>query len=127
MDFILDENVANAVIKTLEAIGCRCYSIRSFAGEGTPDMAVAALVNQRAAILVSHNKDFKKIAPRISGGSRRRFRQLSRILLKCKASRAAERLAQVMDFVQYEIQVAQSKDDKRVILEIGDAYIRSDR
>ena len=78
MRFILDENVADAARLMLEEKGYCAASIRDFVVPGTVDAVVAHVAEQQCAILVSHDGDFRKIAPRVHDGQRKRFRQLER-------------------------------------------------
>lgn len=78
------------------------------------------------AVLVSHDSDFKTLAPRASVGQRR-FRTLSRIGLKCSEPQAAARIKVAMSLIEHEWKVAQASADKRMIVEIGHSVIRTIR
>jgi predicted nuclease of predicted toxin-antitoxin system len=127
MRFMLDENVANSVSEFLKAGGFEVEYIRSLVPTGSVDPLVAFVAEDHHAILVSHDGDFQKIAPRIPDGQRRRFRELSRISLRCQEFRAAERLEKALSLIHAEFQLAQGNRDKRMHLTIGDSYIRTDR
>ena len=79
-----------------------------------------------SAVLVSLDGDFKSLAPRAAFG-RNRFRRLSRIALRCSEPQAANRVSVAMSLVEHEWAVAQSKSDKRMIVEIGTTFIRTIR
>lgn len=65
-------------------------------------------------ILITHDGDFKKVAPRVPVGERRRFRNLSKIHLACNPTKASKRLADAMTLVEFEWESAQARADKRV-------------
>ncbi|MHA7773905.1 DUF5615 family PIN-like protein [Roseibium sp. M-1] len=127
MRFILDENVAVSVLKKLRELGFDAEFIRDLIPEGSADPLVSFVAEDQQCILVSHDGDFQKIAPRIPDGQKKRFRNLSRIKLNCLEYQAAKRIEQTVDFVKSEYHVAQSRSDKRMILQIGTSYVRSDR
>jgi hypothetical protein len=78
------------------------------------------------AVLVSFDKDFKTLAPRIGVGQRR-FRKLSRIGFRCGEPEAARRLGLALALIEFEWAAAQTTSDKRMIIEIGPTYIRTVR
>lgn len=90
------------------------------------DELVAALAEHEAAILVTMDKDFNKIAKRFGVG-RRRFQTLSRIILACKESRARERVSAAMSLIKHEWRLCQESTDRRLFLEISDSYIKTNR
>lgn len=91
-----------------------------------PDQLVAAVSERSEAILVSFDKDFRTLAPRIGMG-RRHFRRLSRIAFRCPEPSAAQRLKEALALIEFEWAGAQAKPDKRIIIEIGPTYIRTVR
>ena len=78
------------------------------------------------AVLVSHDSDFKTLAPR-AGVGKSRFRKLSRIGLKCNEPQAAGRIKVAMSLIEHEWEVAEHSSDKRMIVEIGYSVIRTIR
>jgi predicted nuclease of predicted toxin-antitoxin system len=127
MRFILDENVAASVARMLSEHGFEVANIKELIPEGSVDQLVAFVAEDSHAVLVTSDGDFKKIAPRIPDGQRKRFRELSRIWLRCNEYQAAERIAKAMSFIQSEFSIAQESRDCRMILCIGQSYIRSER
>ena len=100
--------------------------LRQQLAPNSPDPLVAAVSEMNDAVLVSHDSDFKTLAPRASIG-RKRFQRLSRIALKCSEPQAAGRIKAAMSLIQREWDVAQSSSDKRMIVEIGMTIIRTIR
>jgi predicted nuclease of predicted toxin-antitoxin system len=93
----------------------------------TPDPIVAKVAQESDAILVSHDGDFKKIAPRIPNGSKARFRSLSRIHLQCENVAAATRLAAAISLVEFEWTLAQARPDKRIHITVQANLIKTSR
>lgn len=127
MRFMLDDNVAASVTEVFEEFGYSVEWARDFLAAGAPDPLVATTAELEGCILVSHDKDFKSIAPRIPKGSRNRFRKLSRIALGCAEMNAAERLREHMDYIELAWRKAQRRSDKRMIIFIGVAGFRVDQ
>jgi hypothetical protein len=76
--------------------------------------------------LVSLDRDFDTLALRIGIG-RRRFRRLSRIAIRCSEPQAAGRIKAALSLVEHQWELAQASSDKRMIVEIGTAHIRTIR
>lgn len=124
---MLDENIPVSASKCLASFGYEVEYIRDLIPVGSVDPLVAFVAEDNRAVLVSCDGDFKKIAPRIPDGQKRRFRNLSRIWLRCNEYQSADRLKKAMGFVEAEFEIAQDSSDKRMIITIGASYIRSER
>lgn len=116
-----------SVVRVLEDRGHQVTHGVYALARGTPDQVVAAASETMGAILVSFDKDFRRIAPRIPSGHRRRFRGLSRIALNCDEPSAAHRVKAAISLVESEYVIAQSNRDQRMIVVIGKSYIRTER
>ncbi len=123
MRFVLDENVPNSVGVMLEDRGHSIASIREYVAQGAPDQVVAAFTEYESAVLVSHDKDFRRIVPRIPDGQSPRFRRLSIIRMRCKKPRSAERLRTAISVIEFEFEERQRMPDKRMIVEVGKGTI----
>jgi hypothetical protein len=93
--------------------------------EGTQDPIVAKVAEDHSAIFLSDDADFKTIVARRQDGRRRRSKKLSRIHLACKHSLALNRLAAAITLIEFEYEVAQSRPDKRMIIELKPTLIRT--
>ena len=114
----MDENVADRVRIVLQAAGHDVIWTRDITSEGVADDVVATVAEEANAILISHDKDFKKIAPRIPNGQRKRFRRLSMIRLSCNKPRAADRMEAVLRYIEFDVAQRQTEADHRSIIEI---------
>lgn len=113
--------------RVLRNAGQEVILLRERIAPDSPDPLVAAVSEMHGAVLISLDSDFKRLAPRVPKGQRQRFRRLSRIGLRCKAPRCAQRLSVVLSLIEHEWMIAQSSADKRMIIDIGESYIRSIR
>lgn len=125
--FFVDHCVPDSVGRVLRAAGHDVILLRERIAPDSPDPLVAAVSEMNGAVLVSLDSDFKRLAPRVAVGDRRRFKTLSRIGLRCKAPRCAPRLEVCMSLIEHEWTFAQKSRDTRMIVEIGESYIRSIR
>lgn len=93
----------------------------------SPDPLVAKVAQDSDCILLTHDGDFKKVAPRIPVGERNRFRKLSKVHLACEPVKAGERLAAAMAFIEFEWDAAQNRPDKRLTIVIQPAVMKTHR
>ncbi len=119
--------MAESVCKFLEGRGHTVIRLRDVIPTDSPDPIVARVAQDQDAILLSHDGDFKKIAPRIAKGERRRFNKLSKVHLNCEQARGAERLAAAIGLIEFEWAGAMTRDDKRLHVSISLGVIRTHR
>ena len=98
--------------------------LRDILPTNSPDPIVASVAELNGAILVSFDKDFKTLAPRIGIGQQR-FRRLSRVQFRCNEPEAAQRLTLALPLIEFEWATAQTASDRRMIVEIGPTYLRT--
>jgi hypothetical protein len=125
--FFIDHCVPDSVGGVLRDAGHEVILLRERIAQDSPDPLVAAVSELHGAVLVSLDSDFKRLAPRVPIGERQRFRKLSRIGLRCKAPQCAQRMQACLSLVVHEWIVAQASADKRMIVDIGQSYVRSIR
>lgn len=125
--FFIDQCVPDSVGDLLRKSKHEVIFLRQEMVPDSPDPLVAAFSEMLGAILVSQDSDFKKLAPR-AGVGKQRFRKLSRIGLgRCQGPHAAKRMGEALSLIEHEWDVAQNRDDKRIIIEIGMTSIRTIR
>ena len=127
MRLLLDQNVPDSVATVFESRGHAVLRLRDITDPNAPDLLVAAISEIEEAVLVSADGDFRKIAPRVPDGQRRRFRKLSRITLQCNAAQSAQRVSEAMTLIEAEYEMARGRADPRMIITIGNSYIRTER
>jgi hypothetical protein len=125
--FFIDHCVPDSVGGVLRDAGHEVILLRERIAQDSPDPLVAAVSEMNDAVLVSLDSDFKRLAPRVPIGQRQRFRKLSRIGLRCKAPQCAQRMKVCLSLVVHEWMEAQRSADKRMIVDIGQSYVRSIR
>jgi predicted nuclease of predicted toxin-antitoxin system len=116
--FMLDNNVPDSVGSVLRGRGHVVIHVRDILPVDSSDPLVATVSEEDNSVLVSCDRDFKLIAPRIPKGKRSRFRKLSRVSLECSEPQAVQRVQEAMSFIESEYQLAQTKPDKRMIIVI---------
>lgn len=127
MRFMLDENVPMSAKRYLERTNYDVEFVRDLVPQGSVDPLVAFVAEDQNAVLVSHDGDFQRIAPRIPDGQKTRFKKLSRIWLRCNEYQTAHRLQKAMTLIEAEFALAKSSSDVRMLIWIGNDYIRTQR
>ena len=122
LKFLTDNCVPDSVAQALETSGHEVIRLRDIVPMNSPDPVVATVAEVNDAILVSFDRDFKTLAPRIGIGQQR-FRRLSRIGFRCRESMAARRIRAAMSLIEHEWHAAQSSSDKRIIIQISETTI----
>lgn len=126
MRFFLDHNVPVSVVDVLVASSHEVIVLKDAIAADAPDPVVALTAAENDAILLSFDKDFRAIAGRL-GVSHNRLRKLSRVQMRCKGPAGARRLQDALSLIQHEWDVAQSKSDKRIFIEVLDLGIKTVR
>ncbi len=128
MLLLIDENTPDSVARFFRERGHQVTLVRDILPRGTPDQIVALVGDELHAVVVTWNhKDFKRLVSRIPEGGRRRFRNLGRITFRCSEAHGRQRLEELIEWVEFEYVQAQKSPDKRMMLEIGETYYRSNR
>jgi hypothetical protein len=88
--------------------------VRDILPTDSSDPLVATTSELDECVLVSCDRDFKLIAPRVPIGQRARFRKLSRISLECNEYQAAQRVEEAMSLIEMEYEIASTRRDPRM-------------
>jgi predicted nuclease of predicted toxin-antitoxin system len=127
MRLLLDQNVPDSVADAFREAGHIVVLVREILPTDSSDPLVASVSEQDDCILVSADRDFNLIAPRIPRGARQRFRKLSRIALQCSEPQAALRIKAAMSLIESEYKIAQSSSDRRMFIVIQNDGIKTHR
>lgn len=120
MRLLLDHNVPDSVAVAFRDFGHTVQFVREILPIDSPDYLIATVAESDDYILVSCDKDFDKIAPRIPKGSRRRFKMLSRISLDCSEVQAANRVRATIKYIELAYREAQdAKRSMRVVVQMS--------
>lgn len=124
---LLDHNVPVSVADAFRARGHDVRLVKDILPTDSSDQLVAAVSEDEGTILVSADRDFKQIAPRIPKGQRTRFRRLSRISLECSEYLAAVRVTAAMSLIEAEWDIALQSRDARMFITISSTGIKTHR
>jgi len=114
--------VAESVCKLLEQRNHSVTRLRDVLPTDSPDPMVAKVAQERDEILLTDDGDFGMIVtPKRVG---KRFKKVSRVSMKCKHAVAADRIAAALALIEFEYAAAQSRPEKRIIIEIQTTVIR---
>lgn len=119
--------MAESACKYLESEGHAVTRLRDVLPTDTPDPIVAKVAQDSDCILLTHDGDFKKVAPRVPVGERNRFRKLSKVHLACAPTQSSARLAAAMTLIEFEWRAAQNRADKRLHIVIQPSVIKTHR
>jgi predicted nuclease of predicted toxin-antitoxin system len=122
----LDEGVPVNVGQTFELNGHEIISFDDIVKRGSEDALVIIAAEANEAILVACDGDMKHIAKR-RRFSNERFRYLNLIKLSCPEPMAHKRVAFAMSFIEHEWNVSAVKVARRLFVEIGTQFLRTNR
>jgi predicted nuclease of predicted toxin-antitoxin system len=123
--FLLDNCVPDSVGEVLRLRGHTVVHVRDILPVDSSDPLVATVSEEDDAVLVSCDRDFRLIAPRIPRGQRARYRRLSRIALECNEPQAADRIKSAITLIEAEFEIAQNSKDKRMNIVIQNNGIKT--
>ncbi len=126
MRFFADHCVMESVCRLLERRGHEVIRLKDKLPIDAPDPVVARLSEAQEAILLTLDKDFKKIAPRIPKNAKNRFKKLSRVQLECHPN-MEKRVLATLDLIEFEWEQAQKRSDKRLHMVIRKGSITTHR
>ncbi|WP_157072322.1 DUF5615 family PIN-like protein [Brevundimonas bacteroides] len=121
---MLDENVPEGVADTLRRLGHDVIRSTEVVVPASPDQIVATAAQEGGWILVSHDRDFKRIERLCSEGQQERFPTLSRLQLSCPEPLSASRVEMFISIVEAEFERVQQMEDRRLMMDIGERRIR---
>lgn len=115
----LDEGVPLSVAEVFQARGHTVHLVVQTLPRGSPDHIVAATADLLGpgAVLVTWDKDYRHLIPRVAKGGAR-FRNLSRISFTCPEPQGKVRLLQEIELIEFKHAVVMAQPDKRMIVEI---------
>lgn len=126
MRFLLDENVQTAIIVALTERGHDAMRSTEILEIGAPDQLVATAALENDRVLVSHDKDMRRIDRKISESHRERFPNLCRLMFCLPEPEALARLLMFMPLVELEFEQARMANQP-MMLEICARRIRIHR
>lgn len=123
MRFLLDHNVPASVAAVLQDNGHDVALLTDLLPQDSPDPLVAKTAIIEDRVLVSHDRDMRRIERLISDGFRERFPQLKRMHLSCSEVVSANRVQAFIHLIEAEA-VYVEQLGLPLLLEIGDRRAR---
>ena len=124
MLFLLDECVTGSALDALRSAGFEAHTVSDHLLPSAEDQLVASTADSLGAIIVSHDRDFKKLIARKHDGQVKKFRNAHLVKMECKQGRIADRLMAAMPLIQEEYRVRTTMKDKRLIAFIATDFVR---
>lgn len=123
---LLDEGVPRSVGETFAELGHTVIYHQDVLRPGVSDPLVAKTAQINDAVLIACDNDTKRMAGRY-GRADPKFERLNLIKFACPEPHAAGRLRQAIDLLRLEWDYAAGKVARRLYVEIGSHYIRTNR
>ena len=124
MLLLIDENVPESVASFFRERGHDVRYVRDLFPAGTPDPVIATIGDRLAAIVVTWDRDFEKLAKRIPEGNRTRFRRLGRISFRCNEVHGRHLLEKWIGMIEFHHARAMEQPDIRMLVQIQENGIR---
>ena len=125
---LLDAGVPDSVDNVLAGSGHEVIFYRDVLPERTPDLVVARTAIANGAVLVAIDNDMRHIAKKYGAAAQKgRFAQLSLIHICCDEVMASKRLKQAMSFVELEWAISTEHAARRMWVDIGPHFLKTNR
>src|SRR5438093_190514 len=111
MLLLIDENVPDSVASFFASRGHEVRYVRDILPARTPDPVIAEIGDRLSAIVVTWDKDFRKLVSRIPAGNRTAFRRLGRITFRCNEARGLSQLERWIDHIELLYSNASEQQD----------------
>jgi predicted nuclease of predicted toxin-antitoxin system len=125
MRLLIDENVPRSVAEFYGTRGHAIHHVRDLFPNSTPDPVIAKIGDRLSAIIVTWDKDFKKIAARIPLGNRQQFRRLGRISYQCNEVRGIALTERWIETIEFHYDQALKRQDLRMIVQIQESGFKA--
>jgi hypothetical protein len=119
--------VPESVSLFLEGRGHDVTRLKDDLPTDSPDPLVAKYAQETDAILLTFDRDFRQIAPRVPKGTRTRFRKLSKVYMECEHKDAVGRLAAAITLIEFEWEESKKLSDPRMHVTVQKAGIKTHR
>jgi len=117
MRLLIDENVPNSVAQFYRSRGHEIHFVRDL----TPDPVIGRIGDRLSAIIVTWDRDFRQIAPRIPVGHKERFRRLGRISYQCDEVHGLALTERWIESIEFHYAQAQMQPDMRMIVVVQES------
>ena len=125
MRLLIDENVPRSVAEFYGNRGHTIEYVRDLFPNSTPDPVIAKIGDRLSAVVVTWDKDFRKLASRIPEGNRERFRRLGRISYRCNEVRGLALTEHWIEAIEFHYSLALRKSDLRMIVQVQEGGFKA--
>lgn len=94
--------------------------VRDKFASGSPDEVVAVGGNVMGAVIITWDRDFKKLIRRMPKGTHRALKNLGRISFCCSEPLGRKRIEELIDSIEFEYTQVQRFPDRRLIMQISE-------
>ncbi len=101
MRILGDQNITESLLIELENLGHEVFRLRELMRTDSPDALVAFLALQEAFVLVTHDKDFRRINELIPRGYRAKVKNSGCIVFRVEGPRALPRMRDVYPVLNF--------------------------
>lgn len=124
MRFLLDENVPDSLALFFQERGFEVLLARDSFASGTPDQLLTFAAETEGLVIVTKDKDFRRLRDLLPQGHQRRIATgAGYIILSGKIPQAATRLAQEWDLIEFDYERSR-RDRRRFIVRITNTGIQ---
>jgi hypothetical protein len=114
--FLVDENVPAGVTAFLRERGHDVLPVGEYLAKGSPDQLLTIAAEMEGLVIITFDRDFKRLVKQLPHGSRGRFeRSAGRISLSLPEPQALERTRAVIESVEFHYRQAHRSGNRFVI------------
>jgi len=100
--FLIDENVPAAVSTFLRGRGHAVFPVGEYLAKGSPDALLTLAAEHEGLVVITFDRDFKRLAKQLPHGSRGRFeRGAGRISLVLEEPQALRRIEELIETIEF--------------------------
>lgn len=123
MRFLLDENVPHSIGLFLESRGHVVLVVGIAFPKSSPDEMLATAVETEGLVVVTFDRDFRRLIQQVPEGSRARFeRQAGRLSLSMIESAALDRIADTIELIEFHYERSVQRQ-QRFIMQLSRTHI----
>lgn len=106
--FLLDENVSKTVVDVLKARGHDVIRAQDVFDAGTPDRTLAILIAHESMVIITHDRDFRRIREMFPEQDRRRYAHgAGRLQLEVPEMDAKRHLQERLPLIEFHYEECQ--------------------
>jgi hypothetical protein len=117
--FLVDENVPAGVTTFLRDRGHEVFPVGEYLTKGSPDQLLIAAAEREGMVVITFDRDFKRLVKQLPRGSRGRFeRGTGRISLTLEEPQALGRIRDLIETIEFLYRQA-NRSGNRFVLQIS--------